>query len=206
MRFVSFIVAILCACHVYARDMLDLRAFGEPASSTIYLFSSPSCPHCREFHKTIFPELLKNYVKTKRAQILVVDMVYDEAGIQAAMLMRCLPEEKSQKMMGWLFENQSRWMNSKDSKKLFLQYTLPLGMTMKEFNSCLNDTDLRNYLLNQRDGLSSLYRVNAWPTMVLRQGNSVKSFVGSDKRAILYGIETDIKNFEKKTAASKKAK
>ena len=204
MRFIGFILSLFFALTTLARNATELRAFGDVSLNTIYLFSSPNCPHCRNFHRTIFPELLKRYVKTKRAQILIVDMVYDEPSIQAAMLMRCLPEEKSQKMMNWLYENQPRWMASKDTKNLFLQYVLPQGMTMNEFNRCLNDEALRDELLSQRDTLSNLYRVNGWPTMILRQGNSVKQYVGTDRRAVLYSIEADISAFEQQRNSQKK--
>ena len=198
MRFIIGILLAFCVVTVQAKELKDLREFGEVSTNTIYLFSSPSCPHCRDFHKIIFPELLKRYVKTKRAQVLIVDMVYDEAAMQAAMLMRCLPEAKAHKMMNWLYENQAQWTKLKDTKNFFLQYSLPLGMTINEFNACLDDGSLRGAIEQQRDSLSNLYQVRGWPTIVLRQGNTVKQYVGVDKHAVLHGLETDIKAFEQK--------
>ena len=204
MRFVAGILLAFCALTAHAREQSDLRTFGEPSASTIYLFTSPNCPHCRSFHKTIFPEILKRYVKTKRAQVLIVDMVYDDAALQASMLMRCLPEDKSQKMMNWLYENQARWTKARNSKEFFLQYALPLGMTINEFNACLSDESLKEAVEWQRDSLGGLYQIKGWPTVVLRQENTVKQFVGVDKHAVLYGLETDIKSFEQRQKAAQK--
>jgi len=196
MRFWLLLITLLFGTQLQAREITDLREFGDVSTSTMYLFTSPTCPHCRDFHKTIFPELIKQYVNTKRAQIVIVDMPYDPVAMKAVKLMRCLPEEKSTKMMGWLYENQTKWLNAKDPDAILKQYANVLAVGHVDFKNCLNDEHLQEVIEQQRDSISRLYGVRGWPTIALRQGNSVKIYSGTDKRAILYGLDTDIKAFQ----------
>lgn len=206
MRFLIFLLCCFVAFGSDAREINELRSFGKPSLNTLYLFSAPDCPHCREFHRNIFPELLKKYANTGRAQVLIVDMPYNEVALKAVMLMRCLPPDRSEKLMKWLFENQSRWVNTKKSDTVLLQTAQGFGMKTKEFNACVADETLENAILEQRDTISNLYRVAAWPTLVLRQGSVIKQYAGTDKKAILYGVEQDIKSFEKQKALGIKSK
>ena len=196
MRFLVLIFMIFTCVQIHAREWVNLRSFGEPMPSTMYLFSSPNCSHCRTFHKTIFPELIKKYVDTKKAQLVIVDTPTDDASFRAVMLLRCLPEEKASKLLAWLFENQSKWVGNRDPDYTFKQYTQVLGMTQAEFKSCVEDKSLRDAIGQQRDNLSALFGVRSWPTVVLRQNNLLSIFKGTDKRKILTGIDQEIKKFQ----------
>ena len=109
-------------------------------------------------------------------------------------------------MMGWLYENQARWVDAKDPTGIFSQYAQTLGFLPSAFNACLSNEALEDALIEQRDQLSTLYKVRGWPTTVLRQGNAVKHYVGTNKKAILTDMEKDIKDFEKKQQLGIKAK
>lgn len=191
---------------VEARELSDLRTYGEPAPSSIYIFASPDCPNCREFYKGVFPDILKRFVYTKKAQVFIVDMVARDAALKAAMVMRCLPDDKAHKMAGWVYESQDRWVRAANPKPYFLQYAKALGMTSKEFNECLANEQLKSDIEDQREQLRLLYQVRGTPTTVLRQGNIVKHYVGKDRKAILHGLEQDIEDYEKQQAINVKAK
>ncbi|MBQ3695399.1 MAG: thioredoxin domain-containing protein [Alphaproteobacteria bacterium] len=208
MRFLIYLLTFCIGMQLQAREFKDLRSFGDISVSTLYLFTSPSCPHCRVFHKSIFPELIRKYVKTKKAQIVIVDMPYDPITMNAVMIMRCLPEEKATKMMGWLYENQSKWLSNKDPDFVLKQYAQVLGMYATDFQACLQDNNLKEAIEQQRDNMSSLYNVHGWPTVALRQGHTVQLYAGTDKRMILSNLDKEIKQFQddlkKRTSQSKK--
>ena len=204
MRFLVLFM-LLWAGVVDARE-IEPRTYGAPSANTIYIFTSPSCIHCRDFHKNVFPEILKRFVKTGQAQVQVVDIVGSESALQAVKLMRCLPDEKANKMMNWVYENQEQWMADRDYKQVFLQYALALGMNIKDFDSCLSDEALEEAILAQRDSFSRLYRVSGTPTTVLRQGNTVHYYIGADRTEVLQGLEQEIKRFEKQQKENAKDK
>ena len=196
MRFFIFLLSLFLGSQVCARELTDLHSFGEPSTSTMYLFTSPNCPHCKAFHKTVFPTLIKRYVDTKQAQVVIVDMPYDDATMHAVMMMRCLPEAKATKLMGWLYENQSKWMTSHNPDFIFMQYGQVLGMYQSEFQACINNQELKSAIEQQRDSLSALYGIRGWPTLALRQGNVVKFYAGTDKHMIISELDREIKKFQ----------
>jgi len=206
MRLFLFLMTFVLGTQLSARELTDLREFGSASTSTMYLFTSPTCPHCRDFHKTIFPELLKRFVKTKKAQIVIVDMPNDQNALQAVMLMRCLPSGASTKLMNWLYENQKQWLNSKDPKATLRQYATALGMNFVDFKNCLNNTHLKDAIEEQRDMIGNLYGVRGWPTIVLRQGNTLRIYSGTDKHTILQGLEATIAGFLEEQKRASKAK
>ncbi len=195
MRLFLLGMLFLSAFSVQARPITDLRTYGKPAKTEMYVFTSITCPHCKDFHQTIFPELLKKYANKGQALIKMVDVVTDEKSMKAAMLMRCLPDDKAHRMMNWLYKNQDKIINSKTIDFLILQYTQSLGMLNKDFDACLANKHLKEEIAEQRDLLVRLYQVRGWPAIAIKNGNSVKTYMGSNKRAVLNGIDHDLKEF-----------
>lgn len=192
------LAALLCWAGIAeARDVMDLRTYGAPSANTIYLFTSPGCSHCRDFHKTIFPEILKRFVNNKKAELVIVDMPAALNSLQATMLMRCLPADKSLKAMGWIYENQSQWAYTENVKGIFEKYAQALGMSKSDFEKCLANEKLQQNILNQRNQWATLYKIGGTPTTVLRHGNTVKYYVGTDRQDVLGGLTRDIQEFEK---------
>ena len=182
---------------VHARGVTDLRLYGQEAPSAIYVFTSPICSHCRDYHKFIWPEIIKNFVETGRARLYVVDIPGTRAGLDAVKMLRCLPPDKAIKVEGWLYENQERWMNVKDHKTVLLQYAQAIGMGTDAFNQCLSNEALETAIVDQSMRLSKLYGVSGTPTTILRHGNNVKYYVGAERKAVLHGLDKDIQDFEK---------
>ena len=182
---------------LHARELTDLRVYGQPAMTTLYIFTSPDCPHCRDFHRNVFPELMKKYVNTGRAQIRIVDVPGTERAMAASMLMRCLPENKGYKMMEWLYDTQSRWQRAKDTEAAFFQYMQRQGMTYDDFKACIGNKQLEAAIKEQRDNLMALYGVDRWPTIAVPRGKNVKLYRGTDRRNILYGLEQDFIELKK---------
>ena len=51
----------------------DLRVYGNKTNpTTIYVFSSLTCPHCSVFHSEIMPDIKKDYIDTGKAKLIYV--------------------------------------------------------------------------------------------------------------------------------------
>ena len=100
MKLVSFVLALLLSLRAGAVDVETLRTYGEDHLTTIYIFTSPSCPHCAAYHEDILPYLKKNISDKHLAQIKLVDMVGDRRSLKVVELARCMentPYEKVKK-------------------------------------------------------------------------------------------------------------
>lgn len=172
------------------RDLSQLRSMGLPGGDAIYIFTSVTCPHCADFHKNILPEIIKKYAKSGRAQVFFVDAGSDLA-ITASMLARCLPMDKSEKFMSQVFQNQSEWLLQDKADDKLIKYAVAAGMTTREAQKCLANFDLKTTIQDQWVNLSKLYDAKYLPTVAVRRGNIVKTYTGSDKAAVLNGMEYD---------------
>lgn len=200
-RIILGVAAAFFSCAVWANPVLDpslqstdLRQYGNAsAGTTLYLFSSLSCPHCSVFHEEITPVLLSEFVEKDKARLVLVDMPFDPRSMTGAMLSRCLPVDQYEKFMDTMFQNQTMWMNAHNPRDLITGYAKLLGMTDQKINQCLADQKLNKAITSQRDNLARLYNVRGMPSLVLVQsGKNPVLMVGSDKKVILDKLKTEL--------------
>ena len=197
MFFIRLVALILMGSSVMAatktaeRDLTQLRSIGLAGGDSIYIFTSARCPHCADFHKDILPEIIKKYAKTGRAKVFFVDDASDSEAINASMLARCLPIDKSEDFLTQVFKHQSDWLRQSNSRDKLMKYAVTAGLTKQEAQNCLANFELRTAMQDQWMNLSKLYNVLYLPTVVVRRGNSVKTYTGANKAAVLNGMEYD---------------
>ena len=195
------LLGISVAAHA-AHDPTQFRKLGPDSDTMIYAYTSPDCPHCRDWHRNVLPDLIKQFVNTKRAQIIFVDVAHSPQTKQAALLLRCLAPQKAQKMMGWLFENQNKWNNDKYERTLY-NYVRSVGMAQSTIEKCLHDQEFVDEVVIQILRQIQMYQVQGWPTIALRRGNVVRLYSGTDRKAILNQMERDLHEMIENEKANK---
>jgi len=119
------------------------HAIGSPdADITIAVYFSPTCSHCANWHKTIFPRLRADYIDTGKVRFIYREFPTPPVRLAEAGLMiaRCADEEK-------YFENIERQFEQWDSlvvsarngkaKAAYTQLAQDSGLSKDEFNQCL---------------------------------------------------------------------
>ena len=184
MRTIIFIFGLFFSFHAMAFNPSDMRAFGKSAPVQMYLFTSPTCSHCADFHKKILPGLKKEYADSGKAQIIVVDMVTGNNGLMATQALRCLDIGRANRLEDDLYANQSKWAfkGIPEAKKIIASYAVRQGMTDKMFDTCISDQDLQRNIIEQQANLARLYGITGTPTLVMRDGSEVRKWSGADKK------------------------
>ena len=133
MRALVFIFSLIFALPIWAAS--SLRTFGDSAPVQMYVFTSLTCPHCANFHKKVLPAIKSEYADTKKAQVIIVDMLSSENGLLATQIVRCLDGEKASQLEDVLYSNQSKWMrkNGDEAKKIIENFENMIDE--KEYNS-----------------------------------------------------------------------
>lgn len=173
----------------------DLRSYGDKNSpTTLYVFSSLTCPHCSHYHAEIMPKLKKDYVDSGKVRLVYVDMPFDPISMTGTTISRCVKVEKYEDFMNLMFENQSMLLNSGKPRGVMTRFATMLGgITPEEISVCLANEELKKKIIEQRTNLSNLYEVEAMPTTVIVRNNSVKKIEGADEVAIIAEIEKGLK-------------
>ena len=138
------------------------------AKVTIVEYASMTCPHCANFHKTIYPELKKKYVEPGKVRFIFREFPLDPRAGAASMLARCAGPDKYFQMIEVLFGRQEQWAFVKDSPIDELKsIARQLGMSEEAFNTCINDKTMLDALEVIRNRGSEQYGVASTPTFFI---------------------------------------
>lgn len=158
-----------------AEDLSDLmepgplgeHIVGNPeAPVTIIEYASMTCPHCRTWHKEVYPVIKEKYIDTEIAKLYFREFPFDPAAAAAFMLAECAGEERYFSMIDVLFEKQATWKGGNVVEELFNISKLA-GFTQESFNACLKNQELLDNVLSIQKKAAEDYGVNATPTFFI---------------------------------------
>ena len=138
------------------------------AKISIIAFESLTCSHCANFHKDVFPDLKKDYLDTGLAKIEFRHFPLDIAAFNASKVAQCNNDGDS-KILNSLFANQQKWVkgNSAAEANQNLRKFLESEGFNINFEACINDEKIEDFILNDRiDGVKK-FKVNATPTIII---------------------------------------
>jgi len=164
-------------------QVLKTRILGSPdAKIKIREYSSMTCPHCAAFHKTILPRLKADYIDTGKASLEIVDFPFDGLALRAAMLARCVPEDRYFGFVDVLYENQERWARSKDQIQSLHSYGALAGMPPQAVEGCMLNETLMNAILTRQLEAQEKLQVRSTPTFIINNGQEKITGADSSER------------------------
>ncbi len=138
------------------------------AKISIIAFESLTCSHCANFHKDVFPDLKKDYLDTGLAKIEFRHFPLDIAAFNASKVAQCNNDGDS-KILNSLFANQQKWVkgSSADEANQNLKKFLESEGFNIDFETCINDEKIEDFVLNDRiDGVKK-FKVDSTPTIII---------------------------------------
>lgn len=154
---------------------LPEKSFGDSkAAVTVVEYLSMTCPHCKNFHTNVWPEIKTKYVDTGKIRFVFREFPFDPRSTAAFMLARCLGEDKWYPVVDLLFRQQERWAGAEDARQA-LQSTMAItGMGQAQFEACLTDQALLDKV-NEVVRKGKEYGVDSTPTFFING----KKFTGA---------------------------
>ena len=157
---------------------------GNPdAPVTIIEYASMSCSHCADFHKNTLETIKSEYIDTGKVLFVFRDFPFNYPALAGSMLMRCVPDEVRYDYMNALYKLQKSWVNRDHGKTRAELYKIMQsgGMQKEEFDSCLNDINLENDLLEGVMNAQREFNIRTTPSFIIN--------------GALYSGNKDIKEF-----------
>lgn len=122
---------------------LPEKSFGpNDAPVTIIEYASLTCPHCRTFHVTVWPELKKKYVDTGQVRFIMREFPFDPRASGGFMLARCVADDKWYPTIDLLYRTQESWARVTDGTGALKSVMGMTGMSTADFETCLQDQAL----------------------------------------------------------------
>ena len=151
----KFIILILIIFTTFTVDLKSkILSIGDPGAKVIIkVFSSLTCPHCANFHNSIFNDLKKEYIDKGLVKFEHHAFPLDLAALNAEVIVRChANNDKKFELLEEIYKKQEFWAVGSDINRineLIKTIGNDFGLTEK-MNKCLENNKLQDEILNQR--------------------------------------------------------
>ena len=144
----------------------------ENAKIIIITYESLTCGHCADFHKNIYPELKKEFIDKGLVKIEFRHFPLDLAALNASKIAQCSNDGNSN-LLHILYSNQTKWAKGETIEEIngrLIKLLKDEGITI-DFDKCINNKEIEDFILNDRIEGAKKFDINATPTIII---NDVK--------------------------------
>jgi len=138
------------------------------AKIQLIIYESLTCAHCADFHKNIYPNLKKEFIDTGLIKIEYRSFPLDVAAFNASKISHCKNDGKSE-ILHFLFKNQKKWAkgNTVEEFNENLKKIMDDQKFGIDFEKCLNNKKIEDFVLEDRINGVKEFNVNATPTIII---------------------------------------
>lgn len=155
-------------------------------------YASFTCPHCANFHDTVFDQLKSNYIDTGKIRFVYREVYFDKFGLWAATVARCGGAEKYFGISDIIYDTQKAWIGDGDAATIadnLKKIGLKAGLDAQQLDACMKDED-------QLKAMIATYQANATKDEI----NSTPSFVIDGQKYSNMSYEDFAKTLDEKLA------
>ena len=165
-----FLIVVLFfgSINISNAEVNRIVAGNKDAKITIIAYESLTCSHCADFHKEIYPQLKKDFIDTGLAKIEFRHFPLDVAAFNASKISQCKSNE-SLKILNSLYSNQQEWVRGNTVEEIngnLKKFIKSQGFEIN-FEKCINNKEIEDFVLNDRIEGVKKFKVNATPTIII---------------------------------------
>ena len=156
------------------------------AKITIIAYESLTCSHCADFHKDVYPQLKKDYIDTGLAKIEFRHFPLDIAALNASKISQC-KQDQGLNILESLYSDQQAWVKGssvEEINKNLKNFINQKGFNI-DFDKCVNNKEVEDFVLNDRIEGAKNFDVNATPTIIINNKKFDKSLNYKNLKKIL---------------------
>lgn len=114
----------------------------EDAPVTLIKYASLTCPYCKQFHATVFPELKRTYIDTGKVRFIIREFPIGKTSGNATIALRCAPPEKYLDLYAKFLAQQATWVSQEVRLDPIYNVAKQVGLSRERFDACLKDDKL----------------------------------------------------------------
>ena len=159
---------LISALSAQANEIKRIFVGNESAKISIIAFESLTCSYCAKFHQDVYPLLKKEYLDTGLAKIEFRHFPLDIAAFNASKVAQCT-NDGNLEILESLYANQQKWVkgSSVEQANINLKKFLSKEGFNIDFESCINNKQIEDFVLNDRIDGAKNFQVNATPTIII---------------------------------------
>ena len=184
--FIFTFILFLKFPHLYSQDIMPIREGNENSKIKIIVYESLTCGHCANFHNDVYPDLKKQFIDNGLVSIEFKNFPLDLAALNASKLAHC-KNDGSSMVLHYLYRFQSEWVKgnnildiNKNLKKILESKNFDLN-----FENCINDKNIENFILEERISGSKQFDIQSTPTLIINNKKFEKKLNFKNLKKIL---------------------
>jgi protein-disulfide isomerase len=116
---------------------LPEMALGRPdAPVTIIKYASLTCPYCRQFQLTTFPQLKREYIDTGKVRFIIREFPIGFQSGAATIALRCAAPEKYFELYETFLSQQATWVSQEVRRDPIFKVASQVGLSRAKFDAC----------------------------------------------------------------------
>ena len=166
--FFIFLIFIGASSTSNSKEIKRIVVGNLDAKISIIAFESMTCSHCADFHKNVYPQLKEEFLDKGIAKIEFRHFPLDIMAFNASKVSQCRNDGNSD-ILESLYANQQKWVKGssiEEANKNLRKFLKNEGFTI-DFDSCLNNKEIEDFVLNDRIDGAKNFKVNATPTIII---------------------------------------
>ena len=166
--FIIFIFLFLGLSNFVNAEVKRIVSGNQNAKITIIAYESLTCSHCASFHTEIYPQLKKDYIDTGIVKIEFRHFPLDVAAFNAAKIAQC-KYDQSLEILESLYSDQQAWVKGstiEEVDKNLKEFLKNKGFSV-DFEKCIQNKKIEDFVLNDRIEATKNFKVNATPTIII---------------------------------------
>ena len=157
-------------------EIKRIKVGNKNAKIIIIAYESLTCSHCANFHKDVYPKLKKEYIDTGLVKIEFRHFPLDIAAFNASKLTQC-KDDQGLEILESLYFNQQAWVKGSTVEEINnnLKNFIEKEGFILDFEKCINNKEIEDFILNDRIEGAKNFKVNATPTIIINNKKFEKS-------------------------------
>lgn len=155
-----------------ASDPVEIAemTLGNPeADLRVIEYASFTCPHCADFHDSVFPELKADYIDTGKIEFVYREVYFDRYGLWAGMVARCGGSERYFGIADLIYERQREWTQGQPAEIAdnLRKIGKTAGLTDETLDACLTDSAKAEALVARFEENAAADDITSTPSFVI---------------------------------------
>ena len=175
-KILIFLIVIFGLASNTNAEIKRIVSGNQNAKITIIAYESLTCSHCADFHKEIYPLLKKDFIDKGLVKIEFRHFPLDIVALNASKISQC-KQDQSLEILEKLYSNQQAWMKGKEIKEVnnnLKRFLKKAGFNI-DFDKCMINKEIEDYILNDRIEGTKNFKVNSTPTIIINNEKFEKS-------------------------------
>ena len=171
-----FLILIFGLSTFASAEIKRIVSGNQNAKITIIAYESLTCSHCANFHKDVYPSLKKDFIDKGLVKIEFRHFPLDIAALNASKISLC-KQDQSLEILEKLYSNQQAWIKGKEIEEVnnnLKEFLKNAGFNI-DFEKCINNKEIEDYVLNDRIEGTKNFKVNSTPTIIINNEKFEKS-------------------------------